>query len=158
MFRSITGKSSLNLHFRQLLAVFLTSVDSSAILSAAQPKNMKPSLIYGDLSQDTYPIHQEILFAWVSKCICTWTTSYHYSKMQTEYLPPIATVPILVTLLFYLPTGLLTSSTLDRFFIYYSCLLSVSSHQNMNPTRAGLPAVFQGFNASGPGTQQSLNK
>lgn len=84
--------------------------------------------LWRSLSQDTYPIHQEILFAWVSKCICTWTTSYHYSKMQTEYLPPIPTVPILVTLLFYLPTGLLTSSTLDSFFIYYSCLLSVSSH------------------------------
>lgn len=138
MLRSIAGKSSLNLHFRQLLAVFLTSVDSSAILSAAQPKNMKPSLIYGGLSQDAYLVHQEILFAWVSKCICTWTTSYRYSKIQTVYVPPIPGVPILVTLLFYLPTGLLPSSTLDSFFIYYSCLLSVSSRQNMNPVRAGL--------------------
>lgn len=43
--------------------------------------------LWRSLSQDTYPIHQEILFAWVSKCICTWTTSYHYSKMQTVYPP-----------------------------------------------------------------------
>ena len=128
MFRSITGKSSLNLHFRSLLAVFLPSVDSSAILSAAQPKPWShPWFMAISLTRHISNSSGNV-FAWVSKCICTWTTSYHYSKMQTEYLPPIPTVPILVTLLFYLPTGLLTSSTLDSFFIYYNCLLSVSSH------------------------------
>lgn len=138
MLRSIAGKSSLNLHFRQLLAVFLTSFDSSAILSAAQPKNMKPSLIYGGLSHKTHIqfIRKFYLLGFQNVFVLgLLLTTTLKCKL---YIPPIPRVPILVTLLFYLPIGLLPSSTLDSFFIYYNCLLSVSSHQNMNPMRAGL--------------------
>lgn len=157
MFRSITGKSSLNLHFRQLLAVFLTSIHSSAVLSAAQPKNMKPSLIYGDLAHKThihfirkfyllgfqYVFVLGLLLTTTLKCKLNITPNSNSSNTgypallsshRTSYLQH-------------------TRKFLHLLQLLAVCLLSLEyeSHEG----RIQSSSVFQGFRA---GTQQSLNK
>ena len=76
-------------------------------------------------SQNTYPIHQDILFAWVSNCICTWTTSYHYSKMQTEYLPQFQQFQNWLFCSFIFPQGFLPPAHWKvSSFITVACCLS----------------------------------
>ena len=157
MFRSITGKSSLNLHFRQLLAVFLTSFDSSAILSAARPKHMKPSLIYGDLAHKTHiqfirkfyllgfqtVFVLGLLLTTTLKCrlnICPNSNSSKtgYSALLSSHRAS------------YLPH---TGKFLHLLQLLAVCLLSLGYESHKGRIQSS--SVFQGFRA---GTQQSLNK